>query len=277
MEARRRAGLAARVLLALLSVGVLAAAGSGWVLQQQLRTDTVTSDALTPGSTPIPEGEPFTALLVGLDARTDAAGNPLPPQLLDALHAGADEGQLHTDTMILLRVPGRSGGPATAISIPRDSYVPIVGERGKHKINSAYRRGVDEAEQALGRAGRHRRGAGSTVPRGRSAEAHRVGGEPDRHHDRPLRGDQPGRVRRADRRPRRRLGLPQHGRARLLLGDRPAGRAAVGERGRRRWPSSASGTGWTAATWTASAASRPSRPGWPSACRTAARCPTPPG
>jgi LCP family protein required for cell wall assembly len=153
MEARRRAGLAARVLLALLSVGVLAAAGSGWVLQQQLRTETVTSNALTPRSAPIPEGEPFTALLVGLDARTDAAGNPLPPQLLDALHAGADEGQLHTDTMILLRVPGRSGGPATAISIPRDSYVPIVGERGKHKINSAYRRGVDEAQQALGAQG----------------------------------------------------------------------------------------------------------------------------
>jgi LCP family protein required for cell wall assembly len=148
MEARRTAGLAARVLLAFLSVAVLAAAGFGWVLQQQLRSETVTSDALT-RVTPIPEGQPFTALLVGLDARTDAAGKPLPPRLLDALHAGPDEGQLHTDTMILLRVPGRSGGPATAISIPRDSYVPIVGERGKHKINSAYRRGVEEAEESL--------------------------------------------------------------------------------------------------------------------------------
>ena len=54
MEARRRAGLAARVLLALLSVGVLVAAGSGWVLHQQLRTDTVTSNALTPRPAPIP-------------------------------------------------------------------------------------------------------------------------------------------------------------------------------------------------------------------------------
>jgi LCP family protein required for cell wall assembly len=51
--------------------------------------------------------------------------------------------------MILVRVPGQSGGQATAISIPRDSYVPIVGERGKHKLNSAYRRGVQEAEKAL--------------------------------------------------------------------------------------------------------------------------------
>jgi LCP family protein required for cell wall assembly len=50
-------------------------------------------------------------------------------------------------------VPGRNGGPATAISIPRDSYVPIVGERGRHKINSAYRRGVEEAEESVSALG----------------------------------------------------------------------------------------------------------------------------
>src|SRR5580765_3280195 len=108
MNAGRVGYLAARVLLILLSLGVFAAAGSGWYLQHQLRSDSVASDALG-STTPVPAGQPFTALLVGLDARTDAAGNPLPPQLLDALHAGADEGQLHTDTMILLRIPGRSG------------------------------------------------------------------------------------------------------------------------------------------------------------------------
>ncbi len=148
MDTKRVAGVAGRVLVAVLSVAVLVATGNLWTLQRQFRGVTVASDALT-RTAPVPEGEPFTALLVGLDARTDAAGNPLPPQLLDALHAGPDEGQLHTDTMILLRVPGRSGGPATAISIPRDSYVPIDGERGKHKINSAYRRGVAEAEKML--------------------------------------------------------------------------------------------------------------------------------
>jgi LCP family protein required for cell wall assembly len=148
MDARRIAGATARVLVALLSVAVLAAAGSGWYLQRQLRTSTVTSDALTRVE-PIPEGEPFTALLVGLDARTDAAGNPLPQSVLDAMHAGPDEGQLHTDTMILLRVPGKAGGPATAISIPRDSYVRIAGGSSKHKINSAYRRGLAQAEGQL--------------------------------------------------------------------------------------------------------------------------------
>ncbi len=148
MNAWRVAAWAARVVVALLSVAVLVAAGTGWYLQRQLRDTTVTSNALT-RVTPIPEGEPFTALLVGLDARTDSAGNPLPPPLLDALHAGPDEGQLHTDTMILLRVPGRTGGAATAISIPRDSFVPIDGERGKHKLNSAYGRGVQEAQRML--------------------------------------------------------------------------------------------------------------------------------
>lgn len=148
MNARRVAELATRSVTIILSVAVLIATGTGWYLQRELLGSTVSSDALT-RTTPVGEGEPFTALLVGLDARTDAAGNPLPPQLLDALHAGADEGQLHTDTMILLRVPGRAGGPATAISIPRDSYVPIAGERGKHKLNSAYRRGMEEAEQRL--------------------------------------------------------------------------------------------------------------------------------
>jgi LCP family protein required for cell wall assembly len=152
VDARRAGRLAARVLVALLSVAVLAATGSGWYLQRQLRDTTVSSDVLV-RQAPVPEGEPFTALLVGLDARTDAAGNPLSPELLAALHAGPDEGQLHTDTMILLRVPGRDGGPATAISIPRDSYVPIVGERGRHKINSAYRRGVEEAEESMGALG----------------------------------------------------------------------------------------------------------------------------
>ncbi len=152
MDAMRTAGVAARIVAALLSVAVLVGVGSGWYLQRQLRSTTVTSSALT-RVTPVPEGEPFTALLVGLDARTDATGNPLPPQLLDAIHAGPDEGQLHTDTMILLRAPGRSGAPATAISIPRDSYVAIAGERRKHKINSAYRRGVQEAEEALAAQG----------------------------------------------------------------------------------------------------------------------------
>ncbi|BBC64438.1 hypothetical protein MMRN_13340 [Mycobacterium marinum] len=60
-------------------------------------------------------------LLVGLDSRTDAHGNPLTPEELATLRAG-DEEATNTDTIILVRIPN-NGRSATAISIPRDSYV----------------------------------------------------------------------------------------------------------------------------------------------------------
>ena len=67
----------------------------------------------------------------------------------------------------------------------------------------------EEAEQELAAQGMHRAGAGPAGPRGRPAEADRLRGEPDRGDHRPLRRDQPGRVRRAHRGPRRCLGLPE--------------------------------------------------------------------
>ncbi len=140
-----RAGV--RGLVALASVSALVATGAAWSVQQRVTTTIVTSDAVAPH--PVLIGQSFTALLVGLDARTDANGNPLPPALLDALHAGPDEGQLHTDTMILLHVPALPSEPAVAISIPRDSYVALADGSGKHKINSAYNRGLSAAEQQL--------------------------------------------------------------------------------------------------------------------------------
>jgi LCP family protein required for cell wall assembly len=140
-----RAG--ARVVVALASVGALIATGVAWSVQQHVTTSIVTSDAVTPH--PVLIGQAFTALLVGLDARTDANGNPLPPELLDAIHAGPDEGQLHTDTIILLHVPALPGEPAVAVSIPRDSYVQLADGSGKHKINSAYNRGLVAAEKDL--------------------------------------------------------------------------------------------------------------------------------
>lgn len=136
-----------RVLVALASVSALIATGVAWGVQQHVTTTIVTSNAVTPH--PVLIGQAFTALLVGLDARTDANGNPLPPALLDAIHAGPDEGQLQTDTIILLRVPARPGEPAVAVSIPRDSYVPLADGSGKHKINSAYKRGFAATQREL--------------------------------------------------------------------------------------------------------------------------------
>ncbi|MGI5216528.1 LCP family protein [Nocardia sp. CA-290969] len=74
-------------------------------------------------------------LLVGVDSRTDAKGDPLTESERAMLHAG-DEIGTNTDTIVLVRVPN-DGRSATAISIPRDAYVDIPG-LGKGKINSAY-------------------------------------------------------------------------------------------------------------------------------------------
>lgn len=75
-------------------------------------------------------------LLVGMDARTDAQGNPLDPKVRKALHAGSDKGELNTDTMMLVHIPD-DGKHATAISLPRDSLVERPGY-GKGKLNSAF-------------------------------------------------------------------------------------------------------------------------------------------
>jgi LCP family protein required for cell wall assembly len=74
-------------------------------------------------------------LLVGVDSRADAHGNPLTDEELAALRAG-DDVVTNTDTIILVRIPD-SGKSATAISIPRDSYVTAPG-LGKTKINGVY-------------------------------------------------------------------------------------------------------------------------------------------
>jgi len=74
-------------------------------------------------------------LLVGMDSRTDAHGNPLSEEELATLRAG-DDVSTNTDTIILVRIPN-NGKSATAISIPRDSYVEAPG-LGKTKINGVY-------------------------------------------------------------------------------------------------------------------------------------------
>ena len=74
-------------------------------------------------------------LLVGVDSRTDAHGNPLSAEELATLRAGDDVAS-STDTIILIRIPN-NGRSATAISIPRDSYVTAPG-LGKMKINGVF-------------------------------------------------------------------------------------------------------------------------------------------
>ncbi|MBF6174590.1 LCP family protein [Nocardia blacklockiae] len=85
-------------------------------------------------------------LMVGIDSRTDARGNPLSDNERAMLHAG-DEVGTNTDTIVLVRVPN-DGRSATAVSIPRDSYVDIPGI-GMGKINSAYGVSKEAAREKL--------------------------------------------------------------------------------------------------------------------------------
>ena len=146
-----------RVAIGVVAATVLGATGYAWTQLTKLDNGMVMADVIAP-SAQIPQedapvGEPLKVaqniLLVGIDSRTDAYGNPLPQNVLDALHAGGgDDGGDTTDTMIVVHIPA-GGAAATAISIPRDSYVDIAGGSGKHKINSAYSRGKNAAMSGL--------------------------------------------------------------------------------------------------------------------------------
>ncbi len=140
--------------LVLASAAALIVTGYAWTLSRQFDASLTTSavfdhprDAGRAG----PAG-PMNVLLVGLDSRTDAQGNLLPPQVLAALHAGGNSGELNADTLILVHVPAEPTQPTVAVSIPRDSYVTVPGF-GAHKINSAYRRGMLHAKPTLAARG----------------------------------------------------------------------------------------------------------------------------
>ncbi|WP_052394959.1 LCP family protein [Kutzneria sp. 744] len=143
-----------RAVVALASVAVIGLSGYGWSLLSQAQAHMTTDNVIehhTPPAQPATiqhqDGQDVNFLLVGIDSRTDVHGNPLPPDVLASLHAGPDDHFLNTDTLMVVHVPG-DGGKASAISIPRDSYVDIAsgdgsGGYGKHKINSAYSIGMN--------------------------------------------------------------------------------------------------------------------------------------
>jgi LCP family protein required for cell wall assembly len=140
--------------LGLTSLLALTATGYAWTQLTRVSTSVATADVIEPAAQLPPVTESMTVpeqniLLVGLDSRTDAQGNPLPRDLLNQLHAGdASDGGDTTDTMIVVHIP-EGGGEATAISIPRDSYVQVAGGYGKHKINAAYSYGKQAALSKL--------------------------------------------------------------------------------------------------------------------------------
>ncbi len=132
-----------RVTVAVLSAIVIAVTGAVWSLYHDVTSGITTTNVITGGSS----GGDQNILLVGVDSRTDAQGNPLPKEVLAQLRSGAESGVLNSDTIILVHVPA-DGRSATAFSIPRDSYVNIPGYR-QDKINAAYPATKAEAASKL--------------------------------------------------------------------------------------------------------------------------------
>ncbi|WP_455424050.1 LCP family glycopolymer transferase [Amycolatopsis thermoflava] len=125
----------AKVAVGLVSLLVMSLTGYAWAAMQGLVNGLTTTDVID-GNQPADGARDI--LLVGMDSRTDAQGNPLPEDLLAQLRAGVADGEENTDTLIMVHIPN-DGSKAVAVSLPRDSYVNIPGF-GKHKINSAYAR-----------------------------------------------------------------------------------------------------------------------------------------
>jgi LCP family protein required for cell wall assembly len=79
---------------------------------------------------------------MGLDSRRDQQGQPLPQDILDAMHAGDESsGNYDADVLIVVHMPA-GDGPVIAISIPRDDWVNLPGcptSDCQGKIKAAYR------------------------------------------------------------------------------------------------------------------------------------------
>ncbi|SEQ71831.1 transcriptional attenuator, LytR family [Lentzea albida] len=140
-----------KIFVALVSTAVLLITSYGW---NQLRTanegivktEVIPQELAEQGPKPLDGAVDI--LLVGMDSRTDAQGNPLSKEVLAMLNGGIADGEQNTDTMILVHIPV-DGTRAVAISFPRDSYVEMADGFGKHKLNSAFARQRNTVDQEL--------------------------------------------------------------------------------------------------------------------------------
>ncbi len=147
----QKAGLVTgRSLVALVSAAVVGTMGYGWWAFGDVDDRTVTTDVIAQEvqDQRVPLDGAVDMLLVGMDSRTDAYGNPLPREVLDLLNAGESDGERNTDTMILVHIPV-DGTRAVAISFPRDSWVELAGGFGEHRLNSAFAYAYNNAREEL--------------------------------------------------------------------------------------------------------------------------------
>jgi LCP family protein required for cell wall assembly len=152
-RARRNSFRGAKIALTVVSLLVMGLTGYAWAAMQGLVNGLNYANVISgDGGGDKPADGARDILLVGLDSRTDAQGNPLSREVLDQLRAGDSDGELNTDSLIFVHIPN-DGSKAVAISLPRDTYVDIPGGYGKHKINSAYARAMLSARKDLQKQG----------------------------------------------------------------------------------------------------------------------------
>ncbi|WP_328610804.1 LCP family protein [Amycolatopsis sp. NBC_00345] len=157
VRARRRRRpllIAGRTAVAVVAALVLAGTGVASTMLSSLVGGLQTSDALG-ADAPKSAGGVLNILLIGLDSRKDQDGNQLPKEILDQLHAGdGTEGGYNTNTLILIHIPA-GGGKVSAVSVPRDDYVPVTGIPGytHAKIKEAYGLAKFYAEKDLAAQG----------------------------------------------------------------------------------------------------------------------------
>ncbi|MEJ4105484.1 LCP family protein [Corynebacterium accolens] len=147
---KQKGSTATKTIVAVISALILAVSGVGYATVGRLDTGMSSASDLSLGedglSDPSLDGA-ADILLVGKDSRTDAQGNPLSEKELADLHAGVAEGEENTDTIMLVRIP-EDGSRATAVSIPRDTYVNDP-DYGNMKINAVYASHKNDKVQEL--------------------------------------------------------------------------------------------------------------------------------
>lgn len=93
-------------MLAVVSALVMTVTGYGWAAMQGLVNGLTMADVIGEGGGgDLPADGARNILLVGMDSRTDAQGNPLSEDMLAKLRAGVSDGELNTDTLIFVHIP----------------------------------------------------------------------------------------------------------------------------------------------------------------------------
>ena len=159
--------LAGRIVSAVLAAAVLAVFAFYWGFATKATADVANSQGVKQaGDAGVVFRGGENILLVGSDARTDADGNPLTADQLAAVSTTLDDGGVNTDTIMVMHIP-QGGAKATAVSIPRDTWMPtsvtnsVIGPYNDgtsgtykpNKINSFYGTAKAYTEQALAAKG----------------------------------------------------------------------------------------------------------------------------